>query len=128
MEKEKQSLLAKETSALPLASSLEEFSPRLYGSKKEDTYVYQFILDNSKEEQKNARLLLSFNSDTVLTFGYNAFYTLIPKSGESDKENHIIKGFSLTFSSMEKITDPMRCAFYSDNLEVYFAVSAVFSA
>lgn len=127
-EKEKQNLLGKEISALPSSSSFEEFSARLYGSKKEDIYVYQFILDNSKEKEKNARLLLSPREDTVLSFGYNASYTLIPKSGESDKENHIVKGFSLTFSSTDKITDPMKCAFYSDNLEIYFVTSAVFSA
>ncbi|MDD6241283.1 MAG: hypothetical protein PUA93_06870 [Eubacteriales bacterium] len=121
--KEKENLLAKETSSLPLSSSLEEFSSRLYSSRKDDIYVYQFILDDSKKEEKNARLLLSPNQDTVLRFGYNSSYTLVPKSGESNKDNHIIKGISLTFSSAKEISAPVKCAFYSDALEVYFAVS-----
>ena len=113
---------AKRLLLVPLSSSLKNFLP-VFTARGKRYLCIQFILDDSKKEEKNARLLLSPNQDTVLRFGYNSSYTLVPKSGESNKDNHIIKGISLTFSSAKEISAPVKCAFYSDALEVYFAVS-----
>lgn len=88
--------------------------------EKDSLYYYQFILDSVQEELKNARVLLEVKENYYTYFGYQSAYTLIPNNGTSDKEKHIVKGFSIAFSSTSELTDKMKTLFKSDTKEECF--------
>jgi hypothetical protein len=120
-ETERSALHEKDPSAFLLETDA-YFSTDINYAIEEGKYYYRFSLFDVKEDQKNARVILSDGSKDFFT-GYENTIHLVNSKEKKDSSNHFYLGLAINFSLDKKI-DKMIAFFASDEIqELYFQIT-----
>lgn len=98
------------------------FEDKLTYSIDNEMYLYTYSLSAIDTELNNVRVILNVpNSETYFFFGYERDYKLVTSSSLVDKENGIVLGLKIYFSSTV-ILENLNGYLNSDEREIFYKI------